>query len=101
MLPPSTPPVQSLPIIKQRPISAENELEADRRYVDDVSNTEWYALSRWAKEQNQLKPWQRGLAYAIGRNKSRGWDLSDKQYKYGAMSHREAIKLGFIAPKLK
>lgn len=70
---------------QQRSISAVTAIDADV----------WFALSNWAKQTNSLLPWQRGLAYSIGRLKSNGRIASIKQAKQGSIILVEAVRLGF------
>jgi hypothetical protein len=70
---------------QQRSVSAVTAIDADV----------WFALSNWAKQTNSLLPWQRGLAYSIGRLKSNGRTVSIKQAKQGSIILVEAVRLGF------
>ena len=55
----------------------------------------WFAASNWAKETKTLHPWQRSLAYSLGRLKSRNSQPSPKQAIQGQRLMMEAIRLGF------
>jgi hypothetical protein len=55
----------------------------------------WFALSVWARETDNLQPWQRGLAYSLGRIAARGGEPSVKQVKQGVVLIDEAMALGF------
>jgi hypothetical protein len=55
----------------------------------------WFALSVWARETDNLQPWQRGLAYSLGRIAARGGEPSAKQVKQGVVLIEEAMALGF------
>jgi hypothetical protein len=55
----------------------------------------WFALSHWARETDSLQPWQRGLAFSLGRLAGRGSEPSERQAKHGAMILDEAMALGF------
>ena len=46
----------------------------------------WFELSNWAKETGQLKPFQRSLAYSLGRNAINGKPNSRKQSVQGRLS---------------
>jgi hypothetical protein len=70
---------------QQRSVSAVTAIDADV----------WFALSNWAKQTNSLLPWQRGLAYSIGRLNSNGRTASIKQAKQGSIILVEAVRLGF------
>lgn len=70
------------------------------REVNDVmmvgENT-WFRIARWAKETNNLEPWQRGLAFSLGKLASNGKTPSGKQAHQGKLVYDEAIRLGFSA----
>lgn len=55
----------------------------------------WFALSHWARETDNLQPWQRSLAYSLGRQAARNSEPSAKQAKQGAVILDEAMALGF------
>jgi hypothetical protein len=70
----------------------------EKKLIEELSSVPaetWFKLSRWAKETGNLDPWQRGLAYDLGRLAGRGKDPSPKQAKQGAKVLSEARKLGF------
>jgi hypothetical protein len=56
---------------------------------------EWFAVARWAKETQNLQPWQRQLADTVGRYISNGWTVTDKQATQGLRLLGEAQHLGF------
>jgi very-short-patch-repair endonuclease len=58
----------------------------------------WFEIAHWAKEQNQLEGWQRGLAYSLGVRKRRGEAPTVKQAKQGKIILVEALRLGFSPP---
>lgn len=55
----------------------------------------WFGLSAWAKETSNLAPWQRSLAYSLGRLASSGKKPSFKQAKQGLVALDNAEELGF------
>ena len=55
----------------------------------------WLAASKWAKDTGTLLPWQRSLAYSLGRLQGRGSSPSPKQAIQGRKLMLEAIRLGF------
>jgi len=55
----------------------------------------WFKLSNWAKQTNSLLPWQRSLAFGLGRLAGRGQDPSRKQAEQGLRLYEEARRLGF------
>lgn len=63
--------------------------------VTGVSGETWFALSSWAKQTNNLKPWERGLAFSLGRLATEGGHPSRKQAIHGARILQESTALGF------
>lgn len=55
----------------------------------------WFAASKWAKETATLLPWQRSLAYSLGRLRGDGRLPSPKQAVQGRRLILDAIRLGF------
>ncbi|HXI40868.1 MAG TPA: AIPR family protein [Bryobacteraceae bacterium] len=60
-----------------------------------VPAEEWFAISGWAKETGNLAPWQRGLAYSLGRLAALNKAPSTKQVQQGEKILIEARRLGF------
>lgn len=63
--------------------------------VSEVSSETWFALSAWAKDTQTLQPWQRSLAYSLGRLAANGKPPSRKQAAQGDKVLAEAMRLGF------
>ncbi|MBK7491723.1 MAG: hypothetical protein IPI17_06755 [Nitrosomonas sp.] len=63
--------------------------------VGEVPVDKWFQISKWAKETNNLQPWQRSHAFSIGKVASRSGSVSPKQAKHGVVILEEAQKLGF------
>lgn len=63
--------------------------------VAAVSSDVWFAVSSWAKDTGTLVPWQRSLAYSLGRLRSRGASPSPRQAIQGRKLIMEALRLGF------
>jgi len=61
----------------------------------EVPADKWFQISKWAKETNNLKPWQRGLAFSIGKLCGQSKPVSPKQAKQGMIILEEAERLGF------
>jgi hypothetical protein len=60
-----------------------------------VGSTGWFALAAWAKQTDNLQPWQRGLAFSLGRLRSTDKEPSRKQAVRGESILTEAQRLGF------
>lgn len=56
----------------------------------------WLSISKWAKETNNLQPWQRGIAFSVGTLLGRGKKPSVKQAKQAEIILKEAKEKGFI-----
>jgi len=56
---------------------------------------DWFAVGRWAKQTQNLQPWQRQLADTVGRYVSNGWTVTDKQATQALRLLGEAQHLGF------
>jgi len=63
--------------------------------VKAVPADTWFQISKWSKETDNLKPWQRSLAYSLGKLISRSGSVSVKQAKYGVAILEEVSRLGF------
>ncbi len=69
--------------------------EAVNSRLENISAEAWFRLAKWAKQKNYLTPWQRSLAYSLGRLAAVGRTTSPKQTLYAAAILDEARKLGF------
>jgi hypothetical protein len=65
------------------------------RAVLSIPAEDWFAVARWAKETTNLQPWQRQLAFNIGKYISNGWSISIKQATQAELLMTEAQQLGF------
>lgn len=74
--------------------ASDDELAA-RSAVESFGGTAWFELSAWAKDTNNLAPWQRGLAFSLGRLTSQSKIPSEKQALRGVEILVEAERLGF------
>lgn len=79
------------------PGEPEQSPEALRRIgmTSEVPVETWFDISSWAKETDNLAPWQRSLAYSLGRLGGQGRPPSQKQAKQGLILLEEARRLGF------
>lgn len=67
----------------------------DTATVTAVGADVWFQLSSWAKETDNLQPWQRGIAYSVGQLLARGRKPSRKQTQHSVKILEEAKRLGF------
>lgn len=63
--------------------------------VSAVAAETWFSLSAWAKDTQSLQPWERSLAFTLGRNAGQGKAPSPKQALHGERILAEANSLGF------
>jgi hypothetical protein len=64
--------------------------------VAAVPSDVWFAASKWAKDTGTLLPWQRSLAYSLGRRiHVPGIQPTPKQAIQGRKLMMEAVRLGF------
>ncbi|MEV0731876.1 AIPR family protein [Polymorphospora sp. NPDC050346] len=63
--------------------------------VIEIPATDWFAVAGWAKETQNLQPWQRQLAFSIGRYLSNGWQVTERQAAQAVHLMDEAEQLGF------
>ena len=63
--------------------------------VKAVDGDIWFALSNWARQVGGLAPWQRSLAFSLGRLAKSRRDPSLKQAAQGAKILDEVARLGF------
>ena len=63
--------------------------------VAAISGEVWMSISSWAKQTSSLLPWQRGLAYSIGKLIEQSRTPSVKQAKQGGILLQEAVRQGF------
>jgi hypothetical protein len=63
--------------------------------VTAVAAADWLAVARWAKETQNLEPWQRQIAATIGQNLTKGWEISPRQAVQGVQLMDQAQTLGF------
>lgn len=70
----------------------------ERSLIDEIARVpgdNWLALANWAKETDNLQPWQRSLAFSLGRLAKQGREPSRKQAIQGRRILDEAERLGF------
>jgi hypothetical protein len=69
--------------------------------IRNVPTEAWFAVSSWAKSTSSLQPWQRGLAYSLGRLLASAKEPSIKQAVQGRNLLIESVRLGFIVESLR
>jgi AIPR protein/Abortive infection phage resistance protein N-terminal domain len=77
------------------PAPNDPKVEADVRRVMEVPAETWFNISRWAKETNNLLPWQRALAFSLGRLAKTERTPSAKQAIQGVKILDESQRRGF------
>jgi hypothetical protein len=56
---------------------------------------DWFGISSWAKQTDNLRPWQRQIAFSLGKLANQGREPSIKQAVQGMRLLDEAARLGF------
>jgi hypothetical protein len=64
--------------------------------VSAIPSDTWFRISKWAKETNNLQPWQRSISFSIGKTLSRSQQISRKQADQGRKILTESVDLGFV-----
>lgn len=80
----------------------ESATEDESKLISDIKQIEsstWFDVSSWAKETSNLKPYQRSIAFTLGKYASQGKEPSRKQAIQGLLIVKEAKKLGFEIPE--
>jgi len=83
-------PVTSYPV--RKPSAAATTA---RTAITAISANNWFALAKWSKEHGFLEPWERRLAFSLGKLAARGTVPSEKQAVQGARIAERARELGF------
>ena len=63
--------------------------------IKDISAENLFQLTSWAKETNNLLPWQRGIMFSVAQLLGRGKTPSGKQMVQTVKAIEEAKKLGY------
>lgn len=82
-------------IIQPRVTQTSDEQAECYAKIRIVPADEWFAISGWAKETGNLAPWQRSLAYSMGRLAATSKEPSTKQVQQGLKILDEVRRLGF------
>jgi hypothetical protein len=72
--------------------------DEDAELIDKIASIRgevWLSISNWAKETNNLMPWQRGIAFSVGTAIKRGRKPSIKQARQALILYNAAIEKGF------
>jgi hypothetical protein len=70
----------------------------EERVIEEVAAFHaefWFKLAAWARETDNLQPWQRGIAHSMGRYKTIRREPSRKQAAQAILIIREAERLGY------
>ncbi|HKP90079.1 MAG TPA: AIPR family protein [Thermoleophilaceae bacterium] len=84
---------------RRRPSGIDTVQPEERALIQEMSavaGETWFALANWAKETDNLQPWQRSLAFSLGRLAGQGREPSRKQAVQGKRILEEADRLGFL-----
>ncbi|NKE71339.1 AIPR family protein [Candidatus Manganitrophus noduliformans] len=72
-----------------------SETQKEISLVKQVPAETWLKMSRWAKETDNLAPWQRGLAFSLGKVVGSGNSPTPKQAHQGLKILEESQRRGF------
>lgn len=72
---------------------------ANEARVVDYGAEGWFGLSAWAKDTDNFQPWQRSLAFSIGKFISSGKSPTVKMVRHGVKILDEADRLGLQPPR--
>ncbi len=86
-------PISVGPSAATPPADAEKVIVA----AQGVSKETWFGLAAWAKKTGNLEPWERKLAFSMGRIRGRGWTPTEKQARHGMRILGEAREKGYDA----
>lgn len=75
--------------------SANPAKQAAIALVRAVSAEYWFGLSKWAKERGHLQPWQRSLAFSLGKLASNDRPPTPKQAAQGVKIMETAREMGY------
>jgi hypothetical protein len=75
--------------------AADPEVVYMMKRVMEVRAETWFGISRWAKETDNLLPWQRSLAFSLGRLVGNNRPPSAKQAVQGMKILDESERRGF------
>jgi len=67
--------------------------------VSEIAPEVWFAISRWAKENDHFMGWERGVLYSVGKRLRQGIPPSEKQAKHASRLYSLAINNGFVKEK--
>ena len=65
-------------------------------WVCTIPAAVWLSISKWAKDTNNLQPWQRGIAFSVGTLVGREKKPSVKQAKQAEIIYQSAKEKGFV-----
>lgn len=77
--------------------------EQEVRVIEEatlIKSESWFYVAKWAKEHNELNPFDRKLAYNLGVQRGRGAQLSVKQARNALRILKEIGKRGFTLNEL-
>ena len=83
------------PSTSRNPVVHDAETAREIDHTMEISADTWFKISNWAKETDNLAPWQRSLAFSLGRLASQQRTPSAKQAAQGIKIIEEAQRLGF------
>jgi hypothetical protein len=81
-------------------ISINTDLENEMiNFIKETDDSFWFTIASWAKDTNNLKPWQRSIAVSLGKLIANEKQPSAKQARQGVKIICEVLSLGFDVPE--
>ncbi|HQO10744.1 MAG TPA: hypothetical protein PLK90_11305 [Clostridiales bacterium] len=71
--------------------------KADVKDGKAPAGNQWLLLSKWAKENNKLEPWERKFVFIVGRTVNKNGEMSEKQKPIADKIMAKAKEEGFEA----
>lgn len=90
----------SWPLLTLSPTISERVKKQDRVASEEsgetlISGDGWFALAKWAKENELFEGWERKMLFSFGRRVSQDKTLTVKQLPYAVKFLGEALGKGF------
>jgi hypothetical protein len=60
-----------------------------------LQSQDWFAIAKWARENDYLESWQRRFAFTLGVHLNKGKSITDRQLPHAVKIVDEALRLGY------
>jgi very-short-patch-repair endonuclease len=89
----------------ERPVTTQLELLSDEgnqeaqdgesSMASRLQSQDWFAIAKWARENDYLESWQRRFAFTLGVHLNKGKSITDRQLPHAVKIVDEALRLGY------